>query len=102
MTSTLNRKTITSTVECYDAWSNSYDSDGNILQLLDDCIFDELAQPLLNSVSRHTSKKVCCELGCGTGRNTIKILRSGWFVVSIKINGTIMTESLNILKPFLF
>lgn len=72
-----------STVECYDAWSNTYDSDGNVLQLLDDVAFEEVAQPLLKSTGGDQSVKVCCELGCGTGRNTLKVLDAGWSVVSI-------------------
>ncbi|CAF1292754.1 unnamed protein product, partial [Rotaria sordida] len=80
MMSTQNTKTIVSTVECYDAWSNTYDSDGNILQLLDNVAFEEIAQPLLNSINRDSTKQICCELGCGTGRNTTKILHTGWSI----------------------
>ena len=86
MALTRNTKTMVSTVECYDAWSNTYDSDGNILQLLDDVAFEEIAQPLLNSIHQNDTNQICCESGCGTGRNTIKILTAGWSVVSTKIN----------------
>ncbi len=82
MALTRSTKTIIPTVECYDAWSNTYDSDGNVLQLLDDTAFEEIAQPLLNSIHRDSIKQICCELGCGTGRNTIKVLQAGWSVVS--------------------
>lgn len=75
-------KRLTSTVECYDAWSNTYDTDGNVLQLLDDIAFEEIAQPLLDSFSRKDTIPICCELGCGTGRNTRKIIDSKWSVVS--------------------
>jgi len=75
-------KTITSTTECYDAWANTYDSDGNILQLLDDNAFNEIARPLLNLNNENNSTQICCELGCGTGRNTIKVLEANWNVVS--------------------
>lgn len=75
-------KRITSTIECYDAWSNTYDTDGNVLQLLDDIAFEQIAQPLLDSFPRSDTMPICCELGCGTGRNTMKILRSNWSVVS--------------------
>ena len=84
MSSTDGTKIIVSTAECYDAWSNTYDSDGNILQLLDDIGFEEIAQPLLNSIDQDVRKPICCELGCGTGRNTKKILNAGWTVVSTK------------------
>jgi hypothetical protein len=83
MASVGNEKTMVSTVECYDAWSNTYDSDGNVLQLFDDIAFEEIAQPLLNSVDRNITSQVCCELGCGTGRNTKKVLDAGWFIVSV-------------------
>lgn len=91
MALTRHTKTITSTVGCYDAWSSTYDSDGNILQLLDDVAFEEIVQPFLNSFHRDNTTPICCELGCGTGRNTIKILRSNWFVVSIKITTSVKT-----------
>jgi tRNA G46 methylase TrmB len=86
MALTRSTKTMISTVECYDAWSHTYDSDGNVLQLLDDIAFEEIAQPLLNSIHQDNTTKICCELGCGTGSNTVKMLRAKWFVVSIKIN----------------
>jgi hypothetical protein len=85
MALTRNTKTMVSTVECYDAWSNTYDSDGNVLQLLDDVAFEEIGQPLLKSIHQNSTTPICCELGCGTGRNTIKILDAGWFIVSTKI-----------------
>jgi hypothetical protein len=86
MALTRSAKTMVSTVECYDAWSNTYDSDGNVLQLLDDVAFDEICQPLLNSTYQNNTTPICCELGCGTGRNTKKILQAKWSVVSIIIN----------------
>ena len=85
-TSISHTKTITSTVQCYDAWSNTYDSDGNVLQLLDDFAFEEIAQPLLDSFPRNVRKPICCELGCGTGRNTMKIFHSNWSIVSREKN----------------
>lgn len=75
---------MTSTVECYDTWSETYDSDGNVLLLIDDVAFKEIVEPLLHhSVYQEHTKPICCELGCGTGRTTIKLLHAGWFVVSI-------------------
>jgi hypothetical protein len=97
MALTRSAKTMISTVECYDAWSNTYDSDGNVLQLLDDVAFEEIAQPLLNSIDQDSTKQICCELGCGTGRNTIKILHAKWFLVSTKIYRNIKTEYLKIM-----
>jgi hypothetical protein len=89
-------KTIIPTVECYNAWSNTYDSDGNILQLLDDIAFEEVAQPLLKSIHQNRPKQICCELGCGTGRNTIKVLHAEWFIVSKNINRYMKIEYLKI------
>ncbi len=86
MALTRSTKVMIPTVECYDAWSNTYDSDGNILQLLDDVAFNEICQPLLNSTHRDATMPICCELGCGTGRNTTKVLQAKWSVVSMKIN----------------
>lgn len=83
MSSIYSKKTLP-TVECYDAWSDTYDSDGNILLLVDDIVFEEIAQPLLYSIHHDNTKPICCELGCGTGRKTIKILQAKWFVVSTK------------------
>lgn len=98
MTSSSTTKIIVTTVECYDAWSHTYDSDGNILQLIDDVAFEEIAQPLLSSsFQNHDTKKICCELGCGTGRNTKKILGADWFVVSIEFNRNTKTHSMYIL-----
>lgn len=94
MALTRNSKTLVSTVECYDAWSNTYDSDGNVLQLLDDKAFQDIAEPLLNSIHQNSPIQICCELGCGTGRNTIKVLHAGWSVVSINIHIYIENETL--------
>ncbi|UJR30196.1 hypothetical protein I4U23_017735 [Adineta vaga] len=86
-------KTKLSTVECYDAWSNTYDSDGNILQLLDDDAFDEIVQSLFNSNQYENKQKLCCELGCGTGRNTIKVLNTGWCMIAIDVSASMMEKA---------
>lgn len=75
-----NGKIFLSTVDCYDAWSKTYDNDGNVLQLLDDAVFEEFVQPLLNE--KKNSTRWICELGCGTGRNTEKLLKTNCNVVS--------------------
>ena len=75
-------KVFVPTIDCYDAWSATYDSDGNVLQLLDDVAFDEVVRPLLNVRSDGDSRGVVCELGCGTGRNTKKLIEANWSVVS--------------------
>jgi len=97
MALTRNAKTIIPTVECYNAWSNTYDSDGNVLQLLDDIAFEEIAQPLLKSLHQNSTKQICCELGCGTGRNTIKVLQAEWCIVSKNINRDMKIEYLKMI-----
>jgi SAM-dependent methyltransferase len=64
------------TQEAYDQWASVYDSDGNMLQAIDDIELDVLLPQFLvqvqNSVS--TSTISLLDLGCGTGRNTAKLL----------------------------
>ncbi|CAF3051914.1 unnamed protein product [Rotaria socialis] len=93
MALTYNNKNVVSTVECYDAWSNTYDSDGNVLQLLDDIVFEEIAQPRLNSIHNSNMRQICCELGCGTGRNTVKLLNAGWFVIAVDVSTCMMQKA---------
>jgi len=59
--------------ELYNRWAKVYDTDGNILQSID----DSLLPPLLTQVFTllpSTSAITITELGCGTGRNTVKLL----------------------------
>ncbi|CAF0801698.1 unnamed protein product [Adineta steineri] len=89
-----------STVECYNAWSNTYDSDGNILQLLDDDAFNEIVQPYLNDNYQNSTIPICCELGCGTGRNTIKILNAGWSIIALDVSTSMITKAQQRVKQF--
>ncbi|KAJ6500874.1 S-adenosyl-L-methionine-dependent methyltransferase [Mycena sanguinolenta] len=57
-------------LEAYDLWAKTYDTDGNVLQLLDTELVDELLPTLLSQ-----PHETVVELGCGTGRNTEKLLR---------------------------
>ncbi|KAJ7490853.1 S-adenosyl-L-methionine-dependent methyltransferase [Mycena latifolia] len=57
-------------VEAYDLWAKTYDSDGNVLQLLDSALVNELLPGLLSQPIESI-----VDLGCGTGRNTEKLLR---------------------------
>jgi SAM-dependent methyltransferase len=50
-----------------------YDTDGNILQSIDDSLFPGLLSRVL-SLLESSSPITITELGCGTGRNTIKLL----------------------------
>ncbi|KAJ7184656.1 methyltransferase small domain protein [Mycena filopes] len=56
--------------EAYERWAQTYDSDGNVLQLLDSELVDELLPTLLSD-----PVESIVDLGCGTGRNTEKLLR---------------------------
>jgi SAM-dependent methyltransferase len=64
------------TQEAYDQWASVYDSDGNMLQAIDDIELDILLPQFLGQVqnSVSTSTISLLDLGCGTGRNTAKLL----------------------------
>lgn len=55
----------------YDGWAASYDK-GNILQRLDDELFKAHIAPLLSALPRSDPVHLL-DMGCGTGRNTIKL-----------------------------
>lgn len=73
------------TATAYDLWSEVYDTDGNFLQALDTIEMEEMlphalsllstSPPASNTsgVSNMKGIKVI-DLGCGTGRNTVKLL----------------------------
>jgi SAM-dependent methyltransferase len=66
----------------YDQWSTTYDTDGNMLQSIDDIELETLLPKfmatVLNDVTlanpHHTPPLSFLDLGCGTGRNTAKLL----------------------------
>ena len=57
----------------YDRWSEVYDSDSNFLQKLDDLQLNTLL-PRFNELSAEHGHVRIVDLGCGTGRNTVKLL----------------------------
>ena len=73
------------TVDAYDAWAEVYDSDGNILQAIDDyelgagghllSTFIDLSTSLARREFA-TAQIHFADLGCGTGRNTIALMKS--------------------------
>jgi SAM-dependent methyltransferase len=71
------------TVLAYDAWSKVYDSDGNMLQGVDDMELESWMPDFLSQVVEQsrtagagTQGVRIADMGCGTGRNTTKLL--GW------------------------
>ncbi|KAH7384312.1 S-adenosyl-L-methionine-dependent methyltransferase [Phaeosphaeria sp. MPI-PUGE-AT-0046c] len=64
------------TQEAYDQWAAIYDSDGNMLQAVDDIELRTLLPEFLNQVLSEVSTPTISllDLGCGTGRNTEKLL----------------------------
>ncbi|KAH8725919.1 S-adenosyl-L-methionine-dependent methyltransferase [Phaeosphaeriaceae sp. PMI808] len=64
------------TQEAYDQWASIYDNDGNMLQAVDDIELTSMLPKFLTQVqnSVSTSAISLIDLGCGTGRNTEKLL----------------------------
>jgi 2-polyprenyl-3-methyl-5-hydroxy-6-metoxy-1,4-benzoquinol methylase len=67
------------TVEAYDAWADVYDSDGNVLQAVDDYelgiggMMERFIDTLVQTDRGDKSLEIV-DLGCGTGRNTVAVL----------------------------
>ncbi|KAF2681639.1 S-adenosyl-L-methionine-dependent methyltransferase [Lentithecium fluviatile CBS 122367] len=70
------------TQDAYDQWALVYDSDGNMLQAIDDMELTELLAYFLAAVATTGPASPgainILELGCGTGRNTAKLLLYPW------------------------
>lgn len=64
------------TQDAYDQWASVYDSDGNMLQAIDNVELVELLPSFCKQVldDSATATISFLDLGCGTGRNTIKLL----------------------------
>ncbi|KAJ2916249.1 hypothetical protein MD484_g4168, partial [Candolleomyces efflorescens] len=84
-----------SNVDLYDGWASTYDTDGNILPMVDDLVFNARVVPLLLSSSSSGPKRVL-EIGCGTGRNTVKIKQNlplGSTIYAIDVSEGMMAEA---------
>lgn len=68
------------TQDAYDSWASVYDTDGNMLQAIDDIELLTLLPKFLDlvGVSRASGSLELLDLGCGTGRNTAKLLKHTW------------------------
>ena len=67
------------TQEAYDQWASVYDSDGNMLQSIDDDELNGLLPSLLDQVAAKCGPSISVfDLGCGTGRNTARLLSHPW------------------------
>ncbi|KAL5381165.1 hypothetical protein DPSP01_007419 [Paraphaeosphaeria sporulosa] len=68
------------TQDAYDSWAAVYDTDGNMLQAIDDVELSTFLPEFLASVESTAADKTIklLDLGCGTGRNTAKLLSYPW------------------------
>ena len=67
------------TQDAYDQWASVYDSDGNMLQSIDDDELNTLLPPVLNRVTQYSRTNIyILDLGCGTGRNTARLVSHTW------------------------
>jgi predicted TPR repeat methyltransferase len=91
------------TVDAYDAWAGVYDSDGNILQSVDDLELSTLLPKFVKMVSEASAAKgeksvKVVDLGCGTGRNTVKLLASGEWEDGLSVEVTGIDASKGMLR----
>jgi SAM-dependent methyltransferase len=76
-----------STDQLYEQWASTYDTDGNVLQAVDDVQLHRLLPKFVHLTCSHKDSSAIAsaalrilDLGCGTGRNTRKLLQADWDV----------------------
>lgn len=76
----------------YNKWANNYDTDENSTVFVDELYFSNLWK------MRHFQKAI--EIGCGTGRNTVKLLQSNNEILALDIsNGMLEIAKSKISDP---
>lgn len=76
--------TSVSNEQLYNTWASTYDTDGNVLQAVDDLELRTMLPEFVRSVKQAStggSVGQSCrvlDFGCGTGRNTVKLLQLDW------------------------
>ncbi|KAJ3336256.1 hypothetical protein HDU93_003366 [Gonapodya sp. JEL0774] len=65
-----------SNTELYDRWASTYDNDGNVLQQVDDLMLSSILPELVEKMMSFPEGNNfhVLDIGCGTGRNTAKLL----------------------------
>jgi SAM-dependent methyltransferase len=70
--------------QLYDNWARTYDTDGNVLQAVDDLelevLLPEFVRLIRQDIAPTLEARPCriLDFGCGTGRNTAKLLQANW------------------------
>jgi predicted TPR repeat methyltransferase len=68
-----------STEEAYNEWAAVYDTDGNMLQAIDDQELETMLPETLRLAIHNASDTLTIlDVGCGTGRNTSKLIGYKW------------------------
>lgn len=72
------------TEQLYEQWASTYDTDGNVLQAVDDVQLHRLLPEFVRMTCNHNDSASgalkILDLGCGTARNTRKLLQADWEV----------------------
>jgi malonyl-CoA O-methyltransferase len=74
-----------STQEGYDRWSAIYDTDGNPLVALE--------EPLVDHLLGDIRQRVVIDLGCGTGRHSIRMSRAGARVIGVDFSERMLAKA---------